>query len=234
VKNTARSATSTTLNGVVLGFDPGGSSRIGNGVAAVQLVNGAVQELATDHFQNVDQASEWILAQVQAAPPLALAIDTLLAWSGATNGDRAVDRSLRAQYHAVGSSVVSPNGLYGAMSIGGPLLAARLRGQYPVLPLFETHPKVLYYAQTGQVANWEENAVAMNLWLAGELGLEGLQTDTEDEFDAALSALVGVRRLRQEWIFNLYTLSDHANEQLAFPTPGPVAQYPWSAEVPGV
>jgi len=70
----------------------------------------------------------------------------MLHWCDAPGGWRPSDKRLRDAYPAARSSVLSPNGLYGSMGIGGMALALRLREQWPKILLNETHPKVLAFA----------------------------------------------------------------------------------------
>jgi hypothetical protein len=73
-----------------------------------------------------------------------IGIDTLLFWNGGVSGWRCPDNRLQIAYPAVPTSVITCNGLYGAMTVQGMLLAYQLREKYSNVLLNETHPKLLY------------------------------------------------------------------------------------------
>jgi len=217
---------------VVLGFDPGGSEREGNATAALVVAHGRVVEGAFAHFATVRQASVWLTDAARSRKCLGLGIDTLLAWSGGHAGWRTADLSLRAAYPGVRKSVKSPNGLRGSMCIGGPLLASYVRGPAPTLPLFETHPKVLYFALRHIKYDWEGAHVAMIAWLQ-ELMPEAFAAamENEDEFDAVLSAYAAFMAVSGIWTTDLLALPRRCGEELYFPVPGPPPTYPWPQQL---
>lgn len=218
------------LDGTILGFDPGGSSRRGNGVAAIHVVGGEVAGVVSARFAGVNEAEDWARRQFIGTNPLGLGVDTLLAWSGSTCGWRAADHALRSAYPGALGSVIAPNGLYGSMCIGGPLFASRLRLTRPNLPLFETHPKLLYYHLRGLRYAWPGEMV---LWLEALLGLSRrFEIESEDIFDAILSAYAAMMALAGAWKTDLYRLSPPRN--LVFPVPGPAPRYPWPEELRNV
>ncbi len=73
----------------------------------------------------------------------------MLFWEAGPSGWRAADKSLRTKYDAARNSVIASNAVYGAMAVQGMALAMLLRKQWPNIILTETHPKVLYYTNSG-------------------------------------------------------------------------------------
>jgi Protein of unknown function (DUF429) len=218
------------VSGWILGYDPGGNDK--HGVAALKVRKGRAIDLNADTCETSGAAVRWF---GQYPKPLAVGIDTLLAWSSAKSGDRPADRGLRALYDQVASSVVYSNALYGAMCINGVLVALRLTAQNHETPprLMETHPKVLYFALAGRRFAWRDQRACMVRRLAGWLDPErreiGLEIRGEHAFDAALSAYAAFESLRGRWHTNLLALPLNG-EPLLFPA-GP-ATYPWPNEVP--
>lgn len=93
-----------------------------------------------------------------------------------------------------------PNGLYGAMTIGGVGLAIGLKKIWPNLLLNETHPKVLYHALTEQTYPRENLSAAIE-WLVTRAKLDPISsTPSDDEFDAILSAWATREALNNRWI----------------------------------
>src|SRR5215212_7477840 len=97
------------------------------------------------------------------------------------------DRALRTAYPRARSSVVSPDGLFGAMAIGGMALAFRLRERWPDLVLNETRPKVLHYALAGQRDRPEQAQSALD-WFVDLSRLTGDPLQNAHELDAVISA----------------------------------------------
>lgn len=136
----------TNLTGWFWGYDPGGHK--GNGVAAICSVDGELQKDKT-LIRTKDTAAEVVTWFKDQETPLAVGIDTLTRWSGGSGGWRTADHALRSAYDAT-NSVMSPNGLMGAMSLNGMFVLRRLRRFYRNLYITETHPKVLHEAMTGK------------------------------------------------------------------------------------
>lgn len=197
---------------VFLGFDPGGGSTFG----VAMLSQSAVTAFTVS---SVTEAIEWAVAQCRDRRVTAAGIDTLLHWSTAPGGWRPADRYLRASYPNARSSVLSPNGLYGSMAIGGMALAMRLRGCWPNIVLNETHPKVLFSALTGDRYRKAAIASAVESFLA-YTKLTVVGTLNEHEFDAAMSAWAARAGLFGDWDDLV-----EAGADLLFPV-GPV-KYLW-------
>jgi hypothetical protein len=113
---------------IFLGFDPGGANKFGVAILQSHDVRASV-------CSGIREAVSWALDKCQGAIPVAAGIDTLLHWSSSSTGLRAADTWLRARYPDAKKSVVSPNALYGAMTIGGMGLALELRRVWPSIRL---------------------------------------------------------------------------------------------------
>src|SRR5829696_4436391 len=199
-------------NDVVLGFDPGGAGNFG-----AALLRGT--DFLTITVNGVREAVAWAISQCGGQSPVAVGIDTLLHWSDGPSGWRPADRFLRITYPEARGSVLSPNGLYGSMAIGGMALAIRLREHWPEVLLNETHPKVLYHALSG--ARYQASKVEAAIeWFLERAGLGARKINNEHELDALLSAWATSTGLAESW-------SDLAagHEQLLFPAG--VVSYLW-------
>src|SRR3954465_8563403 len=128
---------------VVLGFDPGGGHSFGAAVLSRS-------EFAVTTVGCVRDALAWAIERCGDQAPMAAGLDALLYWSDEPIAWRPADRLLRTAYPRARSSVVSPNGLFGAMAICGMALACRLRERWPDQGLNETRPKGLHSALAGQ------------------------------------------------------------------------------------
>jgi hypothetical protein len=100
-----------TNKGDYLGFDPGGRTRFGVALIAEERVKAST-------VRTVDDAVKWAIGQ-RGSRPIAAGIDTLLQWATTESGWRPCDLRLRDKYPRARKSVIGPNGLYGAMAIGG-------------------------------------------------------------------------------------------------------------------
>jgi hypothetical protein len=201
---------------VFLGFDPGGDRGFG-----VALICGT--EVKATTVSSVAGAIGWAAEQCGRRKPIAAGIDTLLHWCDGPGGWRPADRALRSAYPAARSSILSSNGLYGSMGIGGMALALRLRHRWPSIRLNETHPKVLAFSLRGE-RHRDDDPLAGIAWFAEHSGLDLMHTSTGHEFDAALSAWATREGLSGGWA-DLVT-DDPA---LLFPA-GPVS-YLWPEPV---
>jgi Protein of unknown function (DUF429) len=180
-----------TIDNLSLGFDPGGEHGFG-----VSVLDGT--EVSATTVSSVAEAFAWTIQRCGQRQPVAAGIDTMLHWSDAAGGWRPADKRLRAAYPAARSSVLSPNGLYGSMGIGGVALALRLRHQWPDIRLNETHPKVLAFAFRQERHTDADPAAAIN-WLAQHAGLDLTRVKTGHELDAVLSAWATREGLSKGW-----------------------------------
>lgn len=162
------------LKGPFLGYDPGGKTGGGHGVATLWVTTGSVVRHETETLGTVNEVLRWFHERLSNDSPHGVGMDTLTYWSESDSGWRGADAWLRKRYGhedsfcvsgtapersrskrlRVRDSVASPNSLHGSMSVSGMLALRRLRGQWPRLFVTETHPKVLYHAlrsRKGQV-----------------------------------------------------------------------------------
>jgi hypothetical protein len=73
----------------------------------------------------------------------------------------------------------------------------------------------------------------MAIWLERLLGLSNsLEVDSEDAFDAVLSAYAAFKALTKCWQVDLYGLS--RREWLLHPFAGPKPRYPWPEVLPSL
>ncbi len=180
-------------SGLFLGFDPGGKKRFG-----VASIIGS--KISFETVSNIKQAIDWSIAASNRTTPHAIGVDTILHWATGQSGFRSADNWLRKKYPTVSRSVMPPNGLYGAMTIGGVGLAIGLKKIWPNLLLNETHPKVLYHALTEQTYPRENLSAAIE-WLVTRAKLDPISsTPSDDEFDAILSAWATREALNNRWI----------------------------------
>ena len=93
---------------------------------------------------------------------------------------------------------MSPNGLFGSMSIGGMALAMRLRTQWPDILLNETHPKVLMHALGAKRYTDKAATVAID-WFAAKSGLNMSAVVSGHELDAVLSAWATRKGIHHGW-----------------------------------
>jgi hypothetical protein len=199
-------------NDVFLGFDPGGTDRFG-----AAIIHGSAVRAAT--VSSVAAAMRWALQECGPREPVAAGIDTMLHWCDGPGGWRPADAKLRAAYPAARSSVLSPNGLYGSMAIGGMALALRLHQRWRSMLLNETHPKVLAFALRHK-RHSDSDPLAAVAWFAEHSGLDLPQLSSGDELDAVLSAWATREGLSKGWA-NLVT------DDTALIFPAGQASYLW-------
>ena len=226
-----------------IGYDPGGRSKKGNGVAAVHIAaDGSYEGLVVDRFHDAARARDWLSKHT---PASALGIDTLLAWSW--HGKRKCDDALMGRYKAFGqrdrdyepacrrcqlgleavyagrvSPVISQNGLYSSMTLNSILVAKAFREDEPALAIAESHPKLLLCAARGL---GPERKYLVRGYLEA-LHLEGGHKD--DGADAFVAAWCASRWHYGYWKTNLLD-DDLLRDDLAFPVQNVV--YPWPESV---
>ena len=181
-----------------LGFDPGGDMKFG-----VAILKGT--EFSATTVGNIEEAINWAVQICRSETPFAAGIDTLLHWATGRSGYRSADHWLRDNYPPARNSVIAPNSLRGAMTIGGIGLAMELRKKWPDICLNETHPKVLYHALSRR--SYPRSGIAEAVgWLEDKLALHTAKTIRNyDELDAVLSAWCTRQALADGW-FDLAAL----------------------------
>lgn len=201
------------MNGTVIGYDPGGNDA--HGVARATIRDGRVHELATETHSVVEDVIALVLDEGD-APLLGLGVDTLTCWATGQSGRRPADRWLQRRYPTVQHSIVAPNSLYGSMAVSGMALLIAVRRTLPNLFVTETHPKVLYYALQRERHDYDRCKKVMNECLSRWFRVD-VATDSEHEWDAAISALAVFRSLDRSWSEDLHDLPTTACERLVRP-----------------
>ena len=177
---------------VFLGFDPGGNHKYG----VAKLVGSHVLAETVD---TIEDAVSWAIESCVGTIPAAAGVDTLLHWATGQSGLRAADQYLKDSYPKVIKSVIAPNSLYGAMTLGGMGLAFELRTKWPRICLNETHPKVLYHALSQRFYPRKEITEAVE-WLQKHTGCQLNKSIRNDhELDAVLSAWTTRQALKEGW-----------------------------------
>jgi hypothetical protein len=207
------------LSGDVIGYDPGGDGT--HGLAILRLEAGRAVSTTTVLCETAEEVISRVSSMGQV---LALGTDTLTCWSTGRCGWRPADRWLIAKYPKARKSIVSPNGLYGAMGLNGMAVLISLKTCHPTAQLTETHPKVLYWGLAQQKYDWSGRSTEMSQELSNWL-LCGVRVKSEDEWDAALSAYAAMQGLIGRWTFDLHTLPTYKGERLI--TPAGRTHYFW-------
>ena len=183
---------------------------------------------SAETVRNIEEAICWAIESCGNAMPIAAGIDTLLHWATGQSGLRAADDWLKKSHPKVSRSIIAPNSLRGAMTLGGMGLAIELQRIWPNMCLNETHPKVLYHAITRRT--YPRNGITdVASWLQELTGSKLDKSIKNDhEFDAMLSAWSTREALTQNWQ-NLALLPPR-NGRHIFPV-GQVRYY-WPLDVP--
>jgi predicted nuclease with RNAse H fold len=202
-----------------LGYDPGGGGA--HGVAAI---DGG--DVVCDTLVTAQSAIDWFRERCREREGVALGVDTLTLWSSGPAGWRPADRALRAVYVDVANSVTAPNSLYGAMPINGAVVMRALSESVQGLRVTETHPKVLYFALTGHLYNYEQQAAAMVQNLSRWIGLGDVDVNSEHAWDALVSAYAARQWVSNDWPTDLHLLPQNADEELV-PVFGNQSHYVW-------
>lgn len=206
-----RSKPEASLNGSVVGYDPGGNKK--HGLAVLELTSGNASSFRTKTLGSVQD----VLAELDSLnDALALGVDTLAAWHPGESGWRPADLWLRDTYVDVAKSVVSPNGLYGSMGLNGMHAMIHARDRDPSLPITETHPKVLFYALTGSKYDYKARQTEMDDVLSEKVG-RTVKTSNDHEWDALISAYAAMQGMLGAWHHDLLGDSLTGNDLLKFP-----------------
>ena len=208
------------VNGYIAGYDPGGNGR--HGLAVGEYEDGVCKRLVTCTKHD----AESVIRHLEESYPdlLAIGVDTLVHWAAGPSGWRPADRWLRKRYPPVQSSVIPANSLYGSATVNGMAVILSLTGKRPDLCVTETHPKVLYYALSGEKYGYDTNSKKMERDLSDWLRYE-VNTDNDHEFDAALSVYAAYEGLCGDWTHDL--LNDPRNDADRLVCPVTPAHYWW-------
>jgi hypothetical protein len=203
----------------VAGYDPGGDGT--HGLAVLRVRATRIVSIQTYLLPTV----EGVLSRLGSEGKLlALGVDTLTCWSTGVSGWRPADRWLRKTYPEVRASVISPNGLFGSMGLGGMGVIVETRRAAPDLFVTETHPKVLYWCLGHTRYAFGSSRAAMNAQLS-EWTSCPMSCESEHEWDAAVSAWVALQGLMGRWQHDLHALPPAPGERIIAPA-GPTV-YCW-------
>jgi hypothetical protein len=203
----------------VAGYHPGGDGT--HGLAVLRVKATRIISIQTFVLATVEDVLTRLLSEGKL---LALGVDTLTCWSTGGSGWRPADRWLRRTYPEVRASVVSPNGLYGSMGLGGMGVLLETRRGAPDLFVTEAHPKVLYWALAGVRYAFRTSGTIMNAQLS-DWTTCALSCESEPEWDAAVSAWAAFQGLMGRWQHDLHALPPAPAEHLIAPA-GPTV-YCW-------
>jgi hypothetical protein len=203
----------------VAGYDPGGDGT--HGLAVLRVKATRIISIQTCLLGTVEEVLTRLLSEGKL---LALGVDTLTCWSTGVSGWRPADRWLRRTYPEIKASVVSPNGLYGSMGLGGMGVILEARRGAPELFITETHPKALYWGLCGTRYAFRTSSPAMNAQLS-DWTTCSLSCQSEHEWDAAISAWAAFQGLMGRWQHDLHALQPAPAERLIAPA-GPTV-YCW-------
>lgn len=195
----------------ILGYDPGGDGK--HGVAVLDIGDEVPISLTTQTLQTAEAVIRFFgsLTNVRA-----LGVDTLTCWSTGRGGWRPADRWLRKKYPQVGTSVVTPNGLFGSMGLNGPAVLLECQAAHPALLTTETHPKVLHWHLSRQRYDYAADHHRMRALLA-ELLQVNIETDSDHAWDAALSAFAAFKGTAGTWTLDLQGLPIEGSERIVWP-----------------
>lgn len=222
------------IEGVVIGYDPGGNGAHGVSAMRVVEVGGKwePQSLEVTQVHTVEESRFWIEQCCSSQRIVAFGLDTLTEWNTGPSGWRPADLWLRKKYPAVANSVASPNSIFGSMAVNGVALLISMadRLQFDGAMVTEAHPKVCLFALTKERHDWKAHKDAMTAWLLEMLGLNSgsVAFDSDDHcFDAALAALAALRGLNREWSLDLHALPGVVGVRVA---PIGATHYWWPAD----
>ena len=154
--------TAADINGLILGFDPGGVGQLLKsgrrskgrfGWSICQAVDGELlppgaQTGRAQHALNAITTVKTAIAKISGQPTvLAAGIDAPMFWSE-EGWDRSADDELRQKLENDGFSkggVLYVNGMRGGALVQGTLLGKYLKEEWPALQITESHPGVLRY-----------------------------------------------------------------------------------------
>ena len=189
------------LSMIVGGYDPGGAGA--NGVAVLERHPLGSLSARTQTLASVDEVFAWLDDQRGTKHLAGVGIDTYLTWGTGPSGWRPMDRAMRNMYPSVQQSVFSSNSAAGSMAIQGMAMALRARGAWPQTRLNETHPKILYFALSGEKYSF---GAAMTRWLLDAIDTTDVQIANDHEWDALISAWATYLGIAEKWTVDLMNL----------------------------
>jgi len=200
-----------SIQGTILGYDPGGNSS--QGVSKASVDSNGIHQIKTITLETAEDVIDF----ASGIPDLiSIGVDTLSCWSTGSSGWRPADRWLRKKYTDVSNSIASPNSLYGSMGLNGMSVLMALKSQYPEVSITETHPKVLYRALMGNKYDYAHSHNKMDAFLSKIIGRK-VSTENDHEWDAAISVYAAFQGLTGKWSMNLHSLPLSSSERLIKP-----------------
>ncbi|MBU1413909.1 hypothetical protein KKC22_20530 [Myxococcota bacterium] len=211
------------INGVIIGYDPGGNGK--NGVAILEVQSSlprSVEILTSDNAESViNKISTY-------SNLIGLGVDTLSCWSTGHSGWRPADLWLRKKYPPVSNSVMSPNTLSGSMGLNGMSVLIEISKCKKTTVLSETHPKVLWFALMDEKYDYDNHSAQMDSYLSEQLGLP-IKTQNDHEWDAVISAYALLMGITNKWTLDLHTLPTSNKERIV--TPCGKTHYFWPGQL---
>ena len=199
----------------VVGYDPGGNGKHGMAVLRVRSEGDRWRplDLQVTTESSLADTLDWVKNTCRHGRILAAGVDTLTEWNSGLGGWRPADCWLRKTYRAVQGGVIAPAALRGAMVINGAGFLQELAPRFrtDATTVTEAHPKVCYFALTGRIADFNEDAAEMVAWLASALEVEmpeGIFGKADHGFDAGMAVLAALRGVDGEWPLDLHNLPD--------------------------
>jgi len=200
-----------SLTGTILGYDPGGNFK--HGVVSCTFSEGRI---VNKNIYTMETTDDVINLAISINDLLAVGVDTLTCWSTGNSGWRPADRWLKQNYNAVSNSIVSANSLFGSMGLNGMSVLFVLRDINPDLLICETHPKVLYFALSDNIYNYDINHETMDLFLSKKLQ-SNITTNNDHEWDAAISVYAVMQGIEGFWVTDLHAQPHLESERLIEP-----------------
>jgi hypothetical protein len=188
------------INGVIVGYDPGGNGK--NGLACLDVQNSHPKGIKIITLENAESVIQSISTS---SDIIGLGVDTLTCWCTGKSGWRPADLWLRRKYPVVSRSVMSPNTLSGSMGLNGMSVLIEIAKHSKKVVLSETHPKILYYALNENQYDYKRNHIEMDDYLSDKFELP-IKTSNDHEWDAAISAYAIFKGMTQSWSLDLHAL----------------------------
>ena len=200
-----------SITGTIVGYDPGGNLK--HGLAIFEYQDGQIIDA---QITTCDTAFDVLERVSECSSILGVGIDTLTYWGMGKSGWRPADKWLRKKYPLVQNSVASPNSLFGSMGINGMSVLISLRKRFREIVLSETHPKVLYYAMSGNKYEYSSSSTEMDRFLSVTMDWD-IKTKNDHEWDAVISVYALYQGMVGSWGHDLHQLQPESKGHLVKP-----------------
>ena len=171
---------------------------------------------------NVEQAIEWVMREIDGEVSQAAGIDAPLWWSTGSSGLRDADHRLHARYPAARQSILAVNSLWGSVIVQGVLVAHLLRDRSFSMGLTEAHQKNVLLSLSHDF--WEQKFAAIQ----SDVTLDDSMDNRRDALITAVAAREGFRRV---WREDLFTKLPTSAQNLSSRWLAPVHYY-WLERLP--